>query len=327
MRALPRGSPVYASPDIAASLGYALDGHARTFVDTRTPMHFDDAHYAVSRDIQRAWAPGAALERYDIRAVVTARESLLCTSLRASPRWRAVALAGPWSVFVRDDTAPALAPLVALDACGSQWVRGACGPEVTRENAAQRAVLSAEVWRLVDAEVSLRCGGVLDSVAYGEAGEPYPPGAVSMWLRSLRVRMALRMGRVDDAIEPARSLAAEGHTATLAALAPALHDAAHRGALRDILATAAEALDDETPPDLRSTLAIVCAEEGDVACARFHALRAAAQGDPRVRPALRWLRRRARDANEREDYDRWERVLGAVEAASRPAGETPTAGR
>ncbi len=73
LRALPRGSHVYASPDIAASLGYALDGHARTFVDTRTPMHFDDAQYAVSRDISRAWRPGAALERYDVRAVVTSR--------------------------------------------------------------------------------------------------------------------------------------------------------------------------------------------------------------------------------------------------------------
>ena len=321
LRALPRGSHVYAPPDIAASLGYALDGHARTFVDTRTPMHFDDAQYAVARDIARAWSPGAALERYDTRAVVTARESPLCTSLRASPRWRPVALAGPWSVFVRDDTAPALGALVALDPCGSQWVRGACGAEVARENAAQRALLPAGVWPLVDAEVSLRCGGVLDSVAYAETGESYAPGAVSTWLRSLRVRMAVRMGRPDDAVEPARSLAAEGHTATLAALVPALHDAAHRRVLREILATAAEALDDATPPDLRATLAIVCAEEGDRACARFHALRAAAQGNPQVLPALRWLRRRARDANEREDYERWEGALsptGVVETLRAP---------
>ncbi len=232
-------------------------------------------------------------------------------SLRAAPRWRAVALAGPWSVFVRDDAAPALGSLVALDPCGSQWVRGACGPEVARENAAQRAALPAGVWRLVDAEVSLRCGGVLDSVAYAETRAPYASGAVSAWLRSLRVRMAVRTGRVEDAIEPARSLAAEGHTATLAALVPALHDAEHRRVLREILTTAAEALDDETPPDLRATLAIVCAEEGDRACARFHALRAAAQGNPQVLPALRWLRRRARDAAEREDYARWERALAA----------------
>lgn len=309
LRSLPAGSAVFASMDSSAALGFALDGRARTLVDSRTPMHFDDLQFAMSRDLQRAVDPSAGFQRYRVRAAVVERDSALCAWLDGDARWRPVQLAGPWSVFVREGEAAGGPRITALSPCGPRWLRGQCSPEASLELAAQLTRLPRDEAVMVRASVALACGAPIDPaisplLSAAAATRPLPS-----WLRPLRARVAVRQGRLDEALEDVTALCSEGRLDTLAELAPALQRAGRTADLRAPLAAAAEVMDDATPAGVRADLASVLATLGDVEGARFHATRAAALGSDRAAPVLRWVARRHPDARARADADAWARSL------------------
>ncbi len=309
LRSLPPGSVVYASMDASASLGYALDGRSRTLVDSRTPMHFDDLQFAVSRDLQRALDPSAGLRRYGVRAAVVERDSALCAWLDGDARWRPVQLAGAWSVFVSEPDPSGGARLAALSPCGPRWVRQGCSPDASRELAAQVARLPRDEALVVGAGVALSCGGPIDPATAPLLESAAATRPVPSWLRPLRARVAIRAGRLDEALEDVTALCAEGRLDALADLAPALQRAGRTADLRAPLSAAAEAMDDATPALVRAELASILATLGDVEGARFHATRAAALGSARAAPVLRWVARRHPDARARADADAWARAL------------------
>ncbi len=310
LRSLPRGSAVYASVDAAAALGFALDGSARTLADTRIPMHFDDLDFAVSRDVQRGVGPAAALARYDVRAAVVERESGACGWFAGDARWRAVQLAGAWSVFVRADAAAGGAAVVGLAPCGVRWVREGCSPAVAAEASALATRLPGDEATALRTEVALACGGALDAGVAALLEGVTPTGPTSGWTRALRARVAARQGRLDDALADALALCAEGRLDALPDVAPTLQRAGRRAELRALLETAVAVLDDGAPAPLRADLAAVMATLGDAEGARFHATRAAAQGSARAAPVLRWVARRHPDARARADAAAWARALG-----------------
>ncbi len=310
LRTMPRGSAVYASVDAAAALGFALDGSVRTLADTRIPMHFDDVEFAVSRDVQRGVAPAVAMARYDVRAAVVERESGACAWFAGDARWRAVQLAGAWSVFVRADVAAGGPAVAALAPCGVRWVREGCSAAVVTEASAMAARLPRDEATALRAEVALACGGALDTGVAALLDGVTPTGPTSSWTRALRARVAVRQGRMDDALADATALCAEGRLDALPDVAPALQRAGRATELRGLLETAVAAMDDGAPAPLRADLAAVMATLGDAEGARFHATRAAAQGSARAAPVLRWVARRHPDARARADAAAWARALG-----------------
>ncbi len=309
LRALPRGVAVLASMDASAALGYALDGHARTLVDSRTPMHFDDLQFAVSRDLQRAVDPSIGLRRYGVGAAVVARDSALCDWFARDARWRTVQLAGAWSVFVRADSASGGPTLAALSPCGPRWVRDACSAETMREAAAQVTRLPPDEALVLHTAVALSCGGPIDAAVVPLLTSAAGTRPVAGWVRSMRARVAMRQGRLDDALADALALGIEGRLDVVAELAPALQRAGRTADLRALLAAAVESLDDSSPGPLRADLAAILATLGDFEGARFHATRAAAMGSARAMPVLRWVARRHPDARARADADAWARSL------------------
>ena len=76
---LPRGSAVLSTFTTGASIGFWLEGRVRTYVDTRTPLHFDDTEYAVAREVWRTpHALALALDRFEIDAILTERNGSTC---------------------------------------------------------------------------------------------------------------------------------------------------------------------------------------------------------------------------------------------------------
>lgn len=321
LRALPRGSAVYASVDAAAALGFALDGHARTLADTRIPMHFDDLQFAVSREVQRGAGPAAALARYDVRAAVVERESGACAWFAGDPRWRAVQLAGAWTVFVRSDVTAGGPAVAGWSPCGARWAlaRGASPDDVVEANALASRLPRDEALAL-GAEVDLASGAPPRPGVAALLDGTLPTGPTSGWTRSLRARVAVARGRLDEALADALALCAEGRLDALPAVAPALQRAGRTADLRALLEAAITALDDAAPGDLRADLAGVLATLGDAEGARFHATRAAALGSARAAPVLRWVSRRHPDARARADAAAWARALaGELGAPTDPS--------
>jgi hypothetical protein len=74
-------------------------------------------------------------------------------------------------------------------------------------------------------------------------------------------------------------------------------------------------LADHTPLDLRGSLAMICLQQGDAECVRFHGMRVAVAGEPEPgRVLLRWLRENHPDAAVRSDAERWLASLERREA-------------
>ncbi len=315
LRELPAGAAVYSSFGASASLGWALDGRQRTFVDSRTPMHFDDTQFAVSRDVGHASDPRLAFARYDFRAVVIERSAALCAWTQAAPGWRPVAVVGAWAVFAHASVLAAWPALRGLDPCRTSVAAPErCAEAVTELGAHERWLPAAEAATL-RAELAQACPGSL------EGPRALPPIPVSGEARALLLRLhareALRGGRHDEAARHTLALIEEGRIDLLPQVAPAFVEAGRSDLARAVMAEAAVQLDQATSADLRAELATLLARAGDAEGARFHGIRAAALGSTRVGPVLRWLVRRHPDAAVRADAAAWERVVRAAEAGAR----------
>jgi hypothetical protein len=315
-RAVPAGAAplsVLSSYDAGGPLGFWLPGKVRTYVDARTPLYFDDTDFGVARDVFRdAGALAAAIQRYDAGAVVMPRRAGACPGLAA--RWSAVAVEARFTTFVPPDRAGAAA-LGAVAPCGPAYLReDACrdGGRVLDDDLDHLAAIRPS--RFVDflrAERILRCGGPLASVP---AILPSPADARAF--RADRDRTwagyLLRAGRPREAVEVLAEAVAAGDPGALALAVPALSsDQIPVERARDLLEAAVGHLDDAAPPDLRALLAVTCAEQRDLDCARFQALRAAAGGSKLAVPTLTFLAREHPSARARADADAWLSVLRA----------------
>lgn len=292
------------------ALSFWSEGRVRHYVDGRTPQYFDDADYAVQRELfgsETALLRGLA--RYQPSAAVVRREGACAAFVR---HWDLVAIDPLYSTFMPRARAASEPPtLVGVTACGEQYVTGeACAeaPDVVEMSlrAIARAAEPAFVAYLRAARV-LRC-----------QGDPAPALALhddaASWghriaLRRLQAQAAVMAG--DAPLARARIEAAldEGDVGVVQLMQPGFERVVGAAFARDALTQALSVMDDGAPPALRVQLAALCASEGDLECARFQGLRAAARGELHVIPVLRLLSIKHPREQVRRDAEAWLRVL------------------
>lgn len=304
------GTSILSVYNAGGRLGFMLEGRGRVYVDGRTPLYFDDADFALSRDVFRyPDALARAIRRFGAQAVVVNRNAPVCGKL--PPGWVPVVVEPHFTTFV------SFPGEKGLDRVSP------CGPAFLRADACERdgAALDEEIARLAGygdrvftdylrAERILRCGGDL-----GAIGGLIPPRSLARTYLAqrdaLEAAWRVRIGDVARAADVVERAVRGGDPGAVAILAPAIAgDAVPADRARAVLEAAIDRLDDTAPPDLRALLALACAAEGDAACARFHAIRAAARGARQAAPALLWLRDHG-DAKARADAAAWIEVLAA----------------
>jgi hypothetical protein len=303
LASLPAGSVVWTSYGVGAAVGFLADGHLRVTIDSRTPLHFGDAEFALSRDC-RARGPcfARAAEALHVEAAVVERGDE-CTMLARHGDFVPVAVNARYATFAR--RRHGLPALSSIDPCAPLYLsRTACEPG-----------FAAELARLAPAgEDFLRSLSTLQRL---HCGEPVEPAAADALLsRSPRwpaVRTAagqawLRAGQPDLAVERLLPLLEGGFPPAV----PLLHEAltklppeARRARLDAVVAT----LDDRTPAPFRALRAITAAELDDVDVARVEAVRAAAAGEKSVIPVLRALARQAARTEEAAVELGWAELL------------------
>jgi hypothetical protein len=299
---LPAGSAVLSTFSAGASLGFASEGRLRTYVDTRTPLHFDDSDYAVAREVwQRPASLALALERYGAAGLVTARQEVTCDIVPSG--WVPVVVEPAFTTFT--PAAGTTEPLLAIAPCGADFLTStACldgGARLDAEIARMAALRESAFVDFLRASRIVRCGGdpaVADSLM---------PERRQVW--SYRKPWALERARLDLALglhervlermsEPAR-------LGDLQALEFVRITQPSLSAYRQTLESAVKARDDDTPVAVRAELARVCVELDDADCVRFHGIRAAVSGSSEAVPLLAWLGANHPDERVRTDSIRW----------------------
>ena len=308
VRTLPAGVRVLGDLRDGAPLAFWLDGHARTYLDTRTPLHFDDTDFAMARE---AWlhpdAMQRTLTRHDVQIVVTARHGTSCGQL--GPSWIPVAIEPMVTTFA---LAPGEHPLTGLAACGEDYL----SPQACTDGG---AVLAAEVSRLDElnpgpfvhflrAERIARCGGSTQ-----DARALVPPALLSRSYAAPRdrllARLALADGDTSGAISRLEAGVRAGSLEDLAVIAPTLLQSPAEA--RPLLEAFVAAQGDRTPPDVRADLAWVCTQLDDADCVRYHGLRAAVRGSRGAVEPLQWLIEHHPDETVQGDARAWLEILVA----------------
>lgn len=317
LRGLPPGGAVLSVYNAGGALGFLLEGRARTYVDGRTPLHFDDTDFGVARDVFRyPDVLARAIRRFGATAVVVNRNAPVCGKL--PPGWVPAVVEAHYTTWVRGEDGRAVK---ALAPCGGSFVReDACanGAEAfDREIGDLVAAGRKDFAGYLRAERILRCGGPL-----GEIPAVLPARAMArMYLAqrdAVEAAWLLRAGDVRRAVDVVEAAVRDGDPGAVAVIAPALAgDAVPAARARAVLEAAVARMDDAAPPELRALLALACAADEDAACARFHAVRAAARGSKQAVPALLWLRTHG-DARGQADAAAWLEVL-AREVKESPA--------
>jgi hypothetical protein len=299
----PAGTNVFNEYTTGAPLGFWLDGHVRTFVDSRTLLYFDDTDSAVARDMLAI--PGAferGFARYHFGAAVVSRDSAVCTWL--SERWIAVVVEPRLTTFV---PATRGTPLQGIATCGRGYLRpDACldgGGALRASLARLRQLGTSPFLDLLDAAAQLQC----------RSGSPNPEALPSEaasrtfadQLHLYRSWALLQAGRheaaldaISDAIESGAPIAARVLLEPGAGELPL-------GATRQLLERALTRMDDSAPAPLRTRLALICQAQQDAECVRFQALRALLFGDESARAPLLWAARHHPSARVRADLNSW----------------------
>ncbi|MBW2383989.1 MAG: hypothetical protein JRG92_10155 [Deltaproteobacteria bacterium] len=308
---LPPGSAVLSTFDTGASIGFWLEGRVRTYVDTRTPLHFDDTEYAVAREVWgRPESLALALDRYAVDAILTERSWATCRN--APEGWVPAVIEARHTTFVRAGDAD---PFVTLAACGSKYLRDdACVDDGLRlDGEIERLARWGESPFLDQLRVQriLRCGGDL-----ALAARLLPDERSSRHMRRQRALaaalLASRSGDPERALDLLDSAVREGDPrAARIAVGTLGSGQVSRERVRDMLERAIHGLADSAPLDLRAALAMLCIQQSDAECVRFHGMRVAVAGDPDTgRVLLAWLHANHPEAAVRDDAGRW---LGSLE--------------
>lgn len=284
---LPQGTRALTTFDAGGPLGFWLAGHARTYVDGRTPLYFDDTDFAIAR---RAFADTKALDmtarRFDVTAIVTQRAPR-CPDV-PDAEWIPVALDPIFTTYLRRGT-PGATPLEALSPCGQDYLtKDAC-----RDDALQRDIDRLEgraeesFVRFLRAEQAIRCAS--DSAT---ALQLLPTEHQAWYYRHqldrVRARILMATGDPKGAVDLLTPAIEDGGLTSLRVVWGALDEVPDDQA-RALLQRCAVKLGDETPASLRARLAVVCLRLEDEHCVRDQAFRAAAAGNERAVGPLRWL--------------------------------------
>jgi len=294
------------------ALAFWSHGRIRHYVDGRTPQYFDDADYAVEREILSSEGPLLrGIARYRPSAAVVRREGS-CIGFAA--HWDLVAVDSMYSTFMppaggdrraSDETLRGIAPcgqvFLAPDACadgGAHTLESLDRIEELSEPALVAYLRSA---------FELKC-----------RGNPRPslelPADAASWghriaLRRLQATAAVTAGQrgraralIDDALQ-------EGDAGVVQSLPSSFPEVLGESFAREALEESIAIMDDDAPAELRVTLARLCAAEGDLECARFHGLRAATHAAPGVAPVLQVLAEKHPRAQVRNDAAEWLKTL------------------
>lgn len=305
---LPRGSRVLSAFGAGPALGFWSHDKLRTFVDGRTPLYFDDADYALEREVfTNESALDLAIRRFDVQAAVVERAHGVCDLL--AKRWHAVVIEGAYTTFVPPDRDASLAE---IEACGPEIVRGPKTPD-------ELAALDHSIARLA----KLRAAPFLDFLRAERQllTSTFDPAQVTALLdrsaspayalphRRARIAVDVAAGRVDSAFARMRDALTEGDPSVLRfILAPGMGtlDVARARVLLELAITLRG---EDTRPATRAMLAAICVQQADASCARFHALRAAARLAPNIEPTLAWLSEHAETPRMRADARAWLELL------------------
>ncbi len=285
----PAGTRALTAYDAGGILGFLLDGHARTFVDSRTMVLFDDVQFALARDVFRSRAVlERASRRYHADVIVLPRDGAVCAEL--GPPWRPVAIDPAWSTFSKLDDGQGLH---AIAPCGRDFLLpSACEGEragVRADLVQLRALRPSPLLDFIEAQSLQRCAHDVTAATRvlprRESAEGF---VVARDLLAAELDLQQSGGR--HAVELVGAYAAQGDLAAWGVLLRA----AGKGSLKaaDVLPVARAAVakfDDRAPPAIRELLAMLCTEVGDAHCAYFHGLRAALEGSPNADAVLAWL--------------------------------------
>jgi hypothetical protein len=305
------GWNVLSDYEVSGQLGFWLDGAARTYVDSRTPAYFDDADFGLALEIwQEPVALARGIERYDVRAVVTARSGPTCA--RLGPDWVPVVIEPRLTTFVPRESAPGLTRLAP---CGPFYLnRDACEDEArVLEGEIERMAALGET-SFVDylrAARAIHCGvGPEDPLSLiPEAGDAREYAAAR---RRLLARFYLARGEDAEALDSVAEDVVAGDHAAYSTVARLLASSRKipLERRREVLDELVRKLDMQAPPSLRVQLARVCVRLGDYECARFHAQRAAARGERSAMEVLIVLEKNHPSPRVRADMRRWQEMLG-----------------
>jgi hypothetical protein len=315
---LPRGSRVLSAFGAGPALGFWSHDKLRTFVDGRTPLYFDDADNALAREVfTNESALDLALRRFDVQAAVVERAHGVCDLL--AKRWHAVVIEGTYTTFVPPDRDASLA---GIEACGPEIVHG---PKTSDELAAldhsiaRLAKLRATPFLdFLRAERQLLTGTV-DAAQVTALLDRSASPMYALPHRRARIAADVAAGRVDSAYVRMRDALADGDPSVLRfILAPAMGtlDVARA---RVLLELAISLRGEDARPATRAMLAAICVQQADAACARFHALRAAARLAPNIEPTLAWLSEHAETARMRADARAWLDLVATERATAAKA--------
>jgi hypothetical protein len=302
LRRAPKGTRALTSYAAGAYLGYALDGRVRTFVDSRTPMYFDDLDYALSRDILGAPDNVArAVHRYGFDVAVIRRDLPGCETVLHSGLFEPVLIEPRHTLFVRKGASLEAAPITTLHPCGMAFVNErSCSDEQAAEaDAGKVAEFDVKFAGFLRLERAVTCRlPLLDVVAFA----PNEEDAIGYEdERRLVLAQALLAGeQFAGAADLLREMAEAGYEPAVRLSLRALKAQNDSVGVVALLSGAANEMDDAMPPDLRAELGLACITTGDLACARFHTMRAAARGSKRALPALEALVQRDTPSGKRE---------------------------
>jgi hypothetical protein len=309
---LPAGSRVLSAFGAGPALGFWSHGKLRTFVDGRTPLYFDDADYALEREVfTNEAALDLAIRRYAVQAAVVERAHGVCDLL--AKRWHAVVIEGTYTTFVppeRDAT------LEGIEPCGPEFIRprppGELAPldrsiaRLAKLGAAPFLdLLRAERLLLAPEANAAQVTALLDHSASPIYFVPH---------RRARIGADVAAGRIDSAYLRMRDALAEGDPSVLRfILAPGM-GTLDLARARELLELAIGLRGEDAKPATRAMLAAICVQQTDAACARFQALRAAARHAANIEPTLAWLSEHAETPRMRADARAWLDLLAADSA-------------
>jgi hypothetical protein len=314
LRRAPPGTRALTSYAAGAYLGFALDGKVRTFVDSRTPMYFDDLDYALSRDALATPEDVArAVRRFGFDVAVIRRDLPGCESVARSGLFEPVLIEPRHTLFVRRDGRLPAEALKTLQPCGMAFVneRSCAEPQAAEHELARIVEFDATFGGFLRLERAVTCRLPLLEVVAFAPSEEQALGYEDQ--RRLVLARALLGGQqFGAAVDLLHELATTGYEPALRLSLAALKAQNDAPGIVTLLSSAAEVMDDAMPPDLRAELALGCVQTADFTCARFHASRAAARGSQRAVPALEALAQRG-SAEERREAAAWLAVLSGGE--------------
>jgi len=305
LRELPKPVTVLSDYGAGEVLAFWQPGDIHTYVDARTPLHFNDTQFAVSRDIATSTsALNLLVDRYGLQTAVVLRNGQLCDALARS--WTPVVIEPYYTTFVR---APGTPAITTVKPCGDQYVTPMLcakqGQAFAQDMARLEKYLHPSFRHFLQAEHIVRCGGDLSAVP-----TLLPTRTESWFYRGqvdmLRAAWLSQSGHPEEAVTLLAPLLRRGNLDAFAVIEPSITSGRVNpevvyGPLRDLV----KEWDDQTPINVREALTFTCIRLGQADCVQFHGTRVALQGSRNARLIFEWLARNHREMTVRNEAKAW----------------------